>query len=124
MTIYKPLSRNDKELAEVKKFEEMCSGEQAFQELPLLNKVQKKVGEYVIFKYEEEYFPGKILILTDEQAKISAMQKPLKSWKWPEKMEIGKYDWDDIMGAIDEPKMISKRGFFITTYNIYGIASL
>lgn len=50
------VKRNDKELmAEEKKFEEMYSGELVFEELPLLNKIQKKVGEYVIFKYEEEY---------------------------------------------------------------------
>lgn len=40
-----------------------------------VTKVQRKVGEYVIFLYEKEYFPGKILSFTDEEVEISSMQK-------------------------------------------------
>jgi len=73
--------------------------------------MKKEVGEYVVFKYEGEYFPGRILSFSDDEVEISAMQKSLKSWKWPEKSDIGKYDWDDVIGSIEEPKIISKRGF-------------
>lgn len=75
-------------------------------------KVLRKVGEYIIFFYKVEYFPGKILSFTDEEVEISSMQKSLKSWKWPDKEGIGKYSYEDVIGTIDEPKIIFKRGFY------------
>ncbi|KAG8308979.1 hypothetical protein J6590_097038 [Homalodisca vitripennis] len=60
-----------------------------------LKKIKKSVGEYVIFKYEGEFFPGKIVSLSKEHVEIMAMQNSLKSWKLLDKADIEKYDWND-----------------------------
>lgn len=74
--------------------------------------LQKKPGEYVIFSYEGQLYPGKITEVNDNGAVITAMEKSLKSWRWPQKEDQLFYPWDDIIGAIDPPKLISKRGLF------------
>lgn len=76
-------------------------------------------------KYEGEYFPGDFLNMSDNEVEISAMQRSLTSWKWPDKADVGKYDWEDVFGGIDKPKQISKRGFFYVKelQNICGIHS-
>lgn len=78
-----------------------------------LEKCKKKVGEFLVFKYEGERFPGKIVIFNDKDVTIMSMQKSLKSWKWPEPEDIHNYPWEDVVGRIEPPKPISKRGFFL-----------
>lgn len=95
-----------------KNLELLNSGKKTFEDLLSLDEVKKEIGEYVIFTYEGEYFPGKIISLYEDGAEISAMQRSLKSWKWPDKPDIHKYDWEDVIGHCKEPKLVSKRGFF------------
>lgn len=95
-----------------KKLDLLGSGEKTYEELLSLDEVKREVGEYVIFVYEGEYFPGKIINFDNQTVEISAMQRSLKSWKWPEKPDLHRYDWDDVIGHCKEPKLISKRGFF------------
>lgn len=90
----------------------IAEGKGNMNELLNLEPVVKKVGEYVIFTYEEEFFPGRIISFDEHEVTISSMQKSLKSWKWPPHEDVHKYDWEDVMGRINPPKLISKRGFF------------
>ncbi|RZF41703.1 hypothetical protein LSTR_LSTR011638 [Laodelphax striatellus] len=91
---------------------EIATGQKTIAEALNLEEVKKEEGEFVVFEYEGEYFPGKILKFTDKTVEISALQKSLKSWKWPEKQDIHSYDWQDVVGHINEPKLISKQGFY------------
>lgn len=90
----------------------VASGEKSNKEILQLSEIIREVGKYVIFTYEGELFPGQILSYDNEGAVIKAMQKSLKSWKWPEKPDILNYSWEDIVGGIAEPKQVSKRGYF------------
>lgn len=56
-----------------------AEGKTCLKDLLNLRGVVKKVGEYVIFTYEEELFPEKIMELGESKVKISAMQRSLKS---------------------------------------------
>lgn len=74
--------------------------------------VQKVIGEFVVFRYEGELFPGQIMSFSDKKVTIMSMERGQKSWKWPIKPDIMKYSWMDVLGAINHPKAINKRGFF------------
>lgn len=77
-----------------------------------LKELQRKLGEYVIFSYEKQLYPGQITEVQDDGAVINAMEKSLKTWKWPQKKDELFYPWHDVVGGIDPPKQISKRGLF------------
>lgn len=77
-----------------------------------LKNVQKVVGEYVLFTYDEEVYPGIITKLDKQGALINSMVRTLKCWKWPEKKDEIWYTWDKIIGSIDPPQQISKRGLY------------
>ncbi|XP_049947042.1 uncharacterized protein LOC126452454 [Schistocerca serialis cubense] len=79
---------------------------------PEFGEVVHTVGQYVIFKYEGEYFPGLITDVSDDGATISSMQKSKKSWKWPMPRDEIKFEFDEIICTILPPKQISKRGLF------------
>lgn len=70
------------------------------------------IGQHVIFLYEGEYFPGTITEIRPEEAKISSMQKSVKSWKWPDPKDEIFYPFDDIIRRIKPPKPINRRGLF------------
>lgn len=74
--------------------------------------LRKDVGQHVVFLYEGETFPGRIESLEGAGAIISAMVKSGNNWKWPLKEDKLFYSWDDVIGSIEEPKLISKRGIF------------
>lgn len=65
-----------------------------------LEKCIGEVGEYVIFQYEGSYFSGKIIKTTKEEAKISAMKKSLKLWKWPSTPDVTTLPWKYIVEHI------------------------
>ncbi|KAG8250199.1 hypothetical protein J6590_106667 [Homalodisca vitripennis] len=114
------VEENEKNVEDEVQFQMLCTSDQPLDHFSHLKKIKKNIGEYVIFKYEGEFFPGKIVSLSEEHVEITAMKKSLKSWKWPDKADIEKYDWNDVIGAIEEPKLISKRGF----YNIKELQNL
>lgn len=80
--------------------------------VPSFKPISRQVGAFVVVMYENELYPGIIVSYNDDGASISAMQKALKSWKWPEKKDELFYDWTQIVGGINPPKKINKRGFF------------
>lgn len=82
-------------------------GKTSFRGLLNLKEVVRDLGEYVVFTYEEEICPGKIVEVTEDKVKINVLQRSMKSWKWP--IQEG-YNWDVVLGRINPPKQISKRG--------------
>jgi hypothetical protein len=76
------------------------------------NPVIKACGQFVVFPYEGNIYPGKIISSNEEHVYIFAMVKSLKSCKWPEKPDIHEYEWSDALGGIDPPKLVSTRGFY------------
>ncbi|KAG8267781.1 hypothetical protein J6590_042721 [Homalodisca vitripennis] len=112
------VEENEKNVEDEVQYQMLCTSDQPLNHFYHLKKIKKNIGEYVIFKYESEFFPGKIVSLSEEHVEITAIQKSLKSWKWPDKADIEKYDWNDVIGAIEE--LISIQGF----YNIKELQNL
>lgn len=50
-----------------------AEGKTSFRGLLNLKEVIRDLGEYVVFTYEEEVFPGKIIEVTEDKGKISVM---------------------------------------------------
>jgi hypothetical protein len=71
--------------------------------------VIKACGQFLVFLYEGNVYPRKIISFNEEIVYISAMVKSLKSWKWPEKPNILEYEWSDVLGGINPPKLMSER---------------
>lgn len=90
----------------------VAEGKTDYYDIFNLQQVVRKVGEYVVFKYEEELFPGKITHFNNKEVNISAMQRSLRSWKWPQPQDLHNYPWEDVLGRINPPKKISQRGFY------------
>lgn len=84
----------------------------------LKNPVQTKVGEYAVFSYEEELFPGVITDVTKTAASISAIQKCGKLWKWRQKVDQLDKEWKDVLYHINEPSNMSQ------TRNVYFVPEL
>ncbi|KAF6216268.1 hypothetical protein GE061_000608 [Apolygus lucorum] len=95
--------------------EQMSDGDDANLEMTavtnprsILKPTVKKIGQHCVVKYDGDFYPGVILSVDQDTAKVSTMAKGLKSWKWPEKVDILDYKWEDVMGNIEEPGCISK----------------
>jgi hypothetical protein len=92
---------------------ELCTTVRAY-----LNAVFKACGQFVVFLYEGNVYPGKIIRFNEENVHISAMVESLKPWKWQGKPDILEYEWNDVLGGINPPKLVPKRGFY-SAINIF-----
>ena len=73
------------------------------------------VGEYVIIKYDNSYYPGEITNVSsiNKVATIRTMEKSgPKFWKWPNKEDILDYSFQDIVRTITPPCVVSNRGTY------------
>lgn len=83
-------------------------------EQPKLLPITKEVGYFVIVNYNDNFYPGVIENFDEAGATVSAMKKTTKeNWKWPDQKDELFYSWDDILGGINPPKLLNKRGFFV-----------
>jgi hypothetical protein len=89
-------------------------GETSHHNGSLFNPAIEACGEFVVFLYEGNVCPGKIISFNEKNIYIFSMVKSLKSWKWPQKPDILEYEWNEVLGGIDPPKLVSKRGFYST----------
>lgn len=72
-----------------------------------------KPGNYVIFSYEEEYFPGVVIAVDKNKALISSMSFSGQfKFKWPEKEDRLWYKIDKIVEIIAEPIQDNNRGMY------------
>lgn len=80
------------------------------------NDAEYLVGNFCIVKYEDNYFPGKILEIRAENSeleyKVSAMTRSNLNWKWPYPQDILWYKKVDLIKQLTEPKMLNKRGIY------------
>lgn len=66
------------------------------------------VGDFVIFTYAKQFFPGQILEALERTYRIKSMEKSGIQWKWPAKDDIFCYQDFDIKEKIQAP-VLSKR---------------
>lgn len=66
-----------------------------------------QVGDWVKFKYQDEFFPGEIKEMDNNLITISAMETVnpdlRATWKWPKKPDIMEYSNEDIVKKISQP---------------------
>ena len=55
------------------------------------------IGNYIIVSYEEEYFPGVVTGIENNEAKVLTMQKCRCGWKWPDPNDEIYYTMDNII---------------------------
>ncbi|KAG8250166.1 hypothetical protein J6590_107443 [Homalodisca vitripennis] len=77
-----------------------------------INKSDLQVDSFVVVNYENEYYPGTTVNVDENGAFVSAMMKSLGNWKWPVNKDVLFYEWNEIAGSINPPKILSKRGIF------------
>jgi hypothetical protein len=70
--------------------------------------VIKACGQFVVFLYEGNIYPGKIISFNEKNVYMFAMVKRLKPWKWPEKPDALEYEWSDALGGIDPTELVSQ----------------
>lgn len=69
-------------------------------------------GEFVIVRYEEEYFPGTILEKNTDSVKIKTMTMSANNWKWPDRDDICDYLIEDVVCKIEVPTLLNSRGIY------------
>lgn len=84
------------------------------------------VGGYVIVRYNDAYYPGRIMRIntSENQVMVSVMNSSgLNCWKWPLTKDEMWYESDDVVQIIAEPTPVNKRGAFkvpeLEKYNVY-----
>ncbi|CAH0553040.1 unnamed protein product [Brassicogethes aeneus] len=78
-----------------------------------LENITYKKDSFVIVKYDEDYFPGKILNVTDKQVRVNVMLKSSRNgWKWPNTPDVLWYEKMDVMREISEPTKLNNRGIY------------
>jgi hypothetical protein len=76
-----------------------------------------EIDTYVIVAYDNDYYPGIIINICQEDTarfKVKVMEKSgLYGWKWLKKDEIFWYQFEDIKEILSKSKISNKRGQFI-----------
>lgn len=74
---------------------------------------QPKKGDYVIIKYEGEYFPGTVENVDGDLYEISTMTfSSGNKFRWPERSDKIWYQENDIEEKITVPTLANTRGFY------------
>lgn len=72
---------------------------------------QLKSGDFVIFNYEGELFPGQVSEVKEDGCNIKSLVKSGVDWKWPKRDDLMFYPLCDISTKINCPRE-KKRGVF------------
>nr|CAH7717026.1 unnamed protein product [Callosobruchus chinensis] len=70
------------------------------------------VDNFVIVTFNGQKYPGKIVSVLEDGPIVECMERKIKFWRWPMKPDCFLYDWKDVWGKINPPKMASKRNQF------------
>ncbi|KAI4455092.1 hypothetical protein MML48_9g00003641 [Holotrichia oblita] len=72
-----------------------------------------KAGDYVIVKYNDKYFPGKVSAEQNNRVLVSVMTiAGLYNWKWPYPVDEIWYSEEEVIEQIPGPVAVNKRGNF------------
>lgn len=94
--------------------EENNKGKNGGQHVKIANINNITVGDYVIFTYEDNLYPGQVTFKNNEVVRIKAMERYGDTyWKWPLKLDELDYTLKDILVKIDKPIQVSRREIFI-----------
>ena len=74
--------------------------------------VAVKIGDFVVIKYDENFYPGVVTRTKKSGAEVSVMAASGTNWKWPKQEDKLFYYFCDIMMCINEPVPVGKRGIF------------
>lgn len=79
-------------------------------EITGLSLPKKDEGEFVAVRYDGKVFPGVVLEVLEDGARVKSMKKNGQLWKWPERDDILFYSWKNgILGHIEPPSKFSSR---------------
>ena len=53
------------------------------QAAPITSEKSISIGDWYIVKYDEQRFPGEVVVVEGEEFLVSVMQRAGKYWKWP-----------------------------------------
>jgi hypothetical protein len=71
-----------------------------------------QAGDFVLFEYEGEKFPGCVIKVENTQILIKSMQRSgIFNWRWPTRPDIMFYNNDQVIMKIPEPQG-SSRGIY------------
>jgi len=70
----------DKEIEEIMTVQETS--------IPVFKPIVKSISSYCIVTYENDFYPGVILELRDDTAKLKSMKKSNSYWKWREVPDV------------------------------------
>lgn len=78
------------------------------------DKVNKfHLNDFVIFKYEGNYFPGQIQEIESDVLLIKSMEKLGIHWRWPNREDVIWYRFSDVVSNIKPPGLMNKRGIYL-----------
>lgn len=78
-----------------------------------LLKNRLNINDYVVITWNERFYPGQIISMSQEGLLVSCMKKSNSFWRWPAIKDIELYSWDKVVCQIGIPKFIQKGCFGI-----------
>ncbi|XP_068617399.1 calponin homology domain-containing protein DDB_G0272472-like [Battus philenor] len=75
------------------------------------------IGDFVLIKWNDAIYPGKITSVSDDAAVVDCMERVIKSWRWPTPKDEALYPWTDVVQKIEPPKFIRKGYFSVKEIN-------
>lgn len=110
----KQIAAHKKEHNNIEKAKKELHLEKKKKKLHLDTASEITVDDYVIFTYEEAFFPGKVISASETDVEILSMTfSGVSHFKWPENNDQLWYKREDVLEVIKPPTPLNKRGAFI-----------
>ena len=70
-----------------------------------------KIDDYDVVKYDSFFFPGEIIEVAEQDAKVKVMTSSGPCfWKWPDREDVLMYSWSNVIKKINPPVVVSSQG--------------
>ncbi|KAG5896274.1 hypothetical protein JTB14_033571 [Gonioctena quinquepunctata] len=78
-----------------------------------ININEYKIGQHVIVKYDDSFYPGIVIDKNISKYSIAVMvSSSINNWRWPVNKDEIWYDKEEIIQIIPEPIALNKRGIY------------